>query len=82
MQLPHDAYAERFGSPPARPARGEVIALGFDLSALNRLSPHPVYAWMRWVQILAPTPEQFAELRPGLEASLSLAREKWSQSRE
>jgi hypothetical protein len=28
---------------------------------LNELMPHPIYAWMRWVQILNPTTEQFQE---------------------
>jgi hypothetical protein len=79
FQLTRDTYAEYFGSPPARPPRGGVIALDLDLSALNRLTPHPVYAWMRWVQILSPTPRQFAAVRPRLEESLSLAREKWGR---
>jgi len=54
-----------------------VVALDIDVSALNRLTPHPVYAWMRWAQILSPTPRQFAALRPRLEESLSLGRTKW-----
>lgn len=26
--------------------------------------PHPVYAWMGWVQVLSPSPRTFADLRP------------------
>ena len=77
FQLTPDEYQERFGTPPARPPRGEAIALDLDPSECGRLRPHPVYAWMRWVQILSPTPAQFADLRPQLEESLSLARAKW-----
>jgi hypothetical protein len=28
----------------------------WDLTRLDELVPHPVYAWMSWVQILSPTP--------------------------
>lgn len=77
FQLTPDDYAERFGPPPARPPRGGGIAVDIDPAAFNRLTPHPVYAWMRWAQILSPTAQQFAALRPQIEESLSLAREKW-----
>jgi hypothetical protein len=44
---------------------------------LDVLAPHPVYAWMRWVQILSPTADRFEALRPLLAESLGLVREKW-----
>lgn len=73
FQLTPDDYASRFGPPPRRPPRGGVVALDFDFAALGRLTPHPVYAWMRWVQILAPTRGQFGAVLPRLEESLALA---------
>ena len=39
--------------------------------------PHPVYAWMRWVQILSPAEHEFAALRPLLEDSLAVVKAKW-----
>jgi hypothetical protein len=39
--------------------------------------PHPVYAWMRWVQILTSSREQFDRLRPLLAESLDEVRAKW-----
>jgi Family of unknown function (DUF6194) len=63
-----------------RPPKGEAVALpGYDLTPLDELTPHPVYAWMRWVQILSPTPARFASLRPLLDESLELAKAKWSR---
>jgi hypothetical protein len=41
--------------------------------------PHPVYAWMSWVQILAPTATEFESLRPALAESLDLVRAKWAR---
>jgi hypothetical protein len=49
------------------------------VAALNRLTLHPGYAWMRWVQILGPTRQRFLELRPALEESLALVRAKWQR---
>ena len=77
FQLAPAEFAARFGAVPARPPRGGVVALDSDSAALNRLTPHPVYAWMRWVQILSPTPQEFDALRPLLEESLALVRAKW-----
>ena len=78
FQLSRAAYVARFGPVPPRPPKGSAVALpGFDLTCLGELAPHPVYAWMRWVQILSPTVEQYESLRPHLEESLALVKAKW-----
>jgi hypothetical protein len=41
--------------------------------------PHPVYAWMRWVQILSPTRAQFESLRTDLDESFELVKAKWKR---
>lgn len=74
------SYAHRFGETPARPPKGGVVDLvDYDPTRLNELMPHPVYAWMRWVQILSPTPAEFDALRPLLSESLELVRAKWTR---
>jgi Family of unknown function (DUF6194) len=76
--LAPETYAELFGPVPARPPKGGVVDLpDYDPTRLRRLMPHPVYAWMRWVQILSPTREQYRSLRPHVESSLEIVREKW-----
>jgi hypothetical protein len=78
--LAPDTYVRRFGQPPARPPKGGVVQLpAYDPTRLNELMPHPVYAWMRWVQILAPTAAQYASLRALLAESLVLAQAKWQR---
>ena len=75
-----DTYERRFGPRPPRPPKGGVIDLpGYDPTRLGRLMPHPVYGWMSWVQILAPTAAQFELLRPLLAESLEQARAKWER---
>jgi hypothetical protein len=77
FQLTSPAFDERFRAPPARPPRGEPMLIDFDPAALDELTPHPVYGWMRWVQILAPTRRHLQQRWPLIEESLELARWRW-----
>jgi Family of unknown function (DUF6194) len=80
--MPRGTFVRLFGEIPARPEKGEVVALpGFDLARLDELTPHPVYAWMSWVQVLAPTAARFESLRPLLAESIDSARAKWERRR-
>lgn len=56
-----------------------MIEVTGDLRELDRLNPHPVYGWMSWVQVLAPSPATFALLEPALADSLRLVKEKWKR---
>jgi hypothetical protein len=74
------SYARLFGEVPARPPKGGVVDVAdYDPTRLNELMPHPIYAWMRWVQILAPTLAELDALRPLLNESLELVRAKWKR---
>jgi hypothetical protein len=80
--MPPAAFAARFGAAPARPPKGGSLRLpGVDLAALDELTPHPVYAWMGWVQILSPSRATFDALRPLLAQALDLARARWDHRR-
>ena len=52
-------YRERFGSPPAPQAAWQVLD-----TALNVLTPHPLYAPMHWVCILNPGQESCQSIGP------------------
>lgn len=80
FQLPGEEYAARFGRIPGRPPKGGVVALPhYDPTRLHELMPHPVYAWMRWVQILSPAASEFDLLRPLLVESLEIVKAKWKR---
>jgi hypothetical protein len=80
FQLGREEYIRRFGPVPARPEKGAAVDVGgFDVTRLNELAPHPVYAWMRWVQILSPTRDQYESLKPLLLASLDGVKAKWQR---
>jgi hypothetical protein len=67
-------YERLFGPRPPRPAKGQAVATGHDFTALDELTPHPVYAWMGWVQILCPTEQSWASLRPLLDEAHARAK--------
>jgi hypothetical protein len=80
LGITHTTFRELFGEVPRRPSKGDVVALdGFDLTRPNEITPHPVYAWMSWVQILSPSRERFAALGPLVDEALGLARERWGR---
>ena len=57
-------YQRLFGSRPTRPRAGGIVATGHDFTSLDVLTPHPVYAWMGWVQVLCPTQRTMLTLKP------------------
>jgi hypothetical protein len=73
-----ETYVQRFGPRPARPAKGGVVNTGHDFAALDVLTPHPVYAWMGWVQILSPTASSYAKIRPLIAEAHRLAVAKFA----
>lgn len=82
FEMTEETFERHFGPPPRRPAKGELLHLrDHDVTRLRVLAPHPVYAWMRWVQVLSPDAETFATVRPLLDESLALVREKWQRRR-
>jgi hypothetical protein len=64
LGLPQDCYEELFGPRPPRPPKGGVVMTGHDFTVTNVVMPHPVYAWMGWVQVLSPSAETFTEMHP------------------
>ena len=82
FQLGRQEYVRRFGAVPRRPQKGQAVDVGrFDVTRLGELAPHPVYAWLRWVQILSPTRDQYESLKPLLLESLDGVKAKWERRR-
>ena len=57
-------YEHLFGPRPARPPKGSAVETGHDFTQLDVVMPHPVYAWMGWVQVLNPSDETFTLMQP------------------
>lgn len=75
-------YETLLGPRPERPAKACIVSTGHDFTAVNELMPHPIYAWMSWVQILNPDKEKFNELLPLLKESHANAVIKFNKKRQ
>ena len=73
------AYERLFGKRAARPLKGGVIAGAYDFAALDVLMPHPIYAWMGWVQVLSPSRVTFEKILPIIDEAHGLAVEKFEK---
>lgn len=72
-------FIERFGDVPKRPAKGCTVDADYDFSAIDRIIPHPVYAWMGWICSLNPSKETFEELKPLIQEAYEYAKEKFKK---
>jgi hypothetical protein len=72
-------YKKLFGQKPRRPSKGGIISTEHDFTLLNKLMPHPIYAWMSWAQILSPTKEEFEKILPYIKESHSSAVVKFNK---
>ena len=77
LGLPPGRYEQMFGPRPQRPPKGGVVLTADDFAATDVVMPHPVYAWMGWVQVLSPSAATFAEIQPLLADAYGLAVEKY-----
>jgi hypothetical protein len=78
LGLPRASYERLFGARPPRPAKGGRVATGHDFTATDVLMPHPVYAWMGWVQVLSPSTETFTGLQSLFAEAYDAAVEKYT----
>lgn len=62
LGLPAERYERLFGSRPVRPAKGTAVSTGHNFTQLDVVMPHPIYAWMGWIQVLNPSDETFVSM--------------------
>lgn len=81
MGVRKPTFKKLFGKIPKRPEAGGVVSLPVDFTELDKILPHPVYAWMGWICILNPSKDSFEELKPFLQEAYSYAKEKYSKKK-
>ena len=67
-------FLEKFGPPPSRPGKGQTIDGPWDFTALDTITPHPVYGWMSWVSVLNPSDATLADMDEIIEAAFQKAK--------
>lgn len=63
MGVSKGCYFELFGPPPPRPGKGGIVDGGWDFTAKDQLTPHPIYGWMSWLSVLNPSNENWEKCR-------------------
>ena len=66
-------YQKHFGVKPKRPEKGGIVNTIHDFTKLDELMPHPIYAWMSWVQILSPSKSSFESILPLIKDAHAIA---------
>lgn len=72
-------FLDLFTVIPKRPPKGGIIEGAYDFTALDRLSPHPIYGWMCWVAISNPSKDSYERLKPMIFESYELMKQKHSK---
>lgn len=76
-----DSFLSIFECVPKRPEKSKIINGNFDFTAMNILTPHPIYGWMRWLAILNPDEVQFEKIKPLIQESYALAVAKFNKKK-
>ena len=76
--LSKETFLRIFGKVPERPGKISTFSGLYDFEALNTLTPHPIYGWMRWVSILNPTAATWCKIEPLLAESYALSIKKYN----
>lgn len=72
-------FRDTFGEIPARPAAGGIVNMPYDFSEINKIMPHPVYAWMGWICVINPTQETFEKFYKYIEEAYELAKKRFAK---
>jgi hypothetical protein len=72
--ISRNSYEALFGPKPPRPFKGGVVETGHDFTQTNLLMPHPIYAWMNWLQVLNPSQETWNSNQNLIQESYELSK--------
>lgn len=82
LGIQKQTFTELFGAVPKRPAAGGVVDMEYVFSELDKILPHPVYAWMTWICVLNPSEQTFEELKPHIKEAYTYAKEKFKKRKK
>ena len=71
------SFKKIFGEIPKRPNAACTVDMNYDFTELNKIIPHPVYAWMGWISVLNPSKETFEILKPLIQEAYEYSKEKF-----
>ena len=72
-------FIDLFGYVPARPPKGGIVDMPYDLTQTDKILPHPVYGWISWLCVINPSDATFEQLKPLIQEAYEYAKEKYSK---
>jgi len=76
-----ETFKSIFGSIPKRPDKGGIVNMDYDFTVIDKIIPHPIYAWMGWISILNPSGKTFDTLKPFIQEAFEFSKEKFSKKK-
>lgn len=76
-----NSYEALFGPKPPRPTKGGVVETKHDFTQTNLLMPHPIYAWMNWLQVLNPSVETWSSIHHLVQESYVLSKARFEHKK-
>ncbi len=80
IALPVEDFQRLFGPPPPPPGDDGLVETRHDFSALDRLLPHPVYAYLAWACVVSPSAATLETMKPLLARAYALAQARYRPS--
>ena len=72
-----NTFINLFGEIPKRASAGNIVNMNYDFSEYDKIMPHPIYAWMKWICVLNPSKETFDNLKKYVYESYEISKEKF-----
>lgn len=72
-------FKQIFDKIPLRPPAGGLVDMNYDFTEVDKILPHPVYAWMGWICVLNPTTETFSDFLRYIDEAYDLAKKKFEK---
>lgn len=77
-----ETFQRMFGEIPKRPAKGGIVAMDYDFTKIDTIMPHPIYAWMGWINILNPSEQTFEKIKPLIQEAYEFSQEKFCKKKK
>lgn len=74
-----NTFIRLFSAVPKRPQAGKIVDMDYDFSEVDKILPHPVYAWMGWICVLNPSNNTFEEVKLYIKEAYEYAKEKFAK---
>lgn len=72
-------FKDLFGHMPARPVSGKTVEMNYDFSTIDHIMPHPIYGYMAWICVVAPSKKTLQKLLPLIDEGYRLCVEKYNK---